>query len=119
MPKEKHLSKDIVWIWLDSLDQPEGMSVTTDVAAEDSVVVHQVNAHLSVGMDDVSFIDEHSHVGDLLFLVVEKQQVAGQGFVDQVNSIALSSLDGGIAGDSHSAHLKDQLHESRAVDSKG
>lgn len=94
------------------------MGVAAGVAAEDAVVVDQVDADLAVGVDDVPFVDEHPHVGDLLIFVVEKEEVARQGFVDQVDGIALGGLHGGIARDPDAAHLENQLHKARAVNPK-
>ena len=55
---------------------------------------------------------------DVALMVIEKDEVAGQGFVNEVYRFTLAGLLRGIAFDGDAVHIIDGLNKSRAIASE-
>ena len=99
-------------------DEPKLMGVFARAGHIDALMIDEVDAHRTAGVDDFALAHGDAHMVDAAFLIVEEEYVAFLQQIHKVDRIAKLSLLPCIAWQVDARTCANHLHQARAVDAE-
>ena len=100
------------------LDDPQLVGMDVSVGVKNPGLIQAIDAHFSVGMQDVVVFHNQPDMGDFTLGVVKKRQIARSAFFDKTQGFPQEGLVFGVPWNGGSAQAIHHLSESAAIDPK-
>ena len=88
------------------------MGVLFDALIKNALVVNSIGSYPAAGVNDGLAVEQDPNMVDSSIFIIEKSQVAGMGFREQVHNFTLGGLLRGITEQRDAAKLVNHLHKT-------